>query len=163
MFSWRMVLHPRACHRLGEADWMAMLGSFVLILVIWSESDCVWEKSTLRKKKHPFPDLDKLGGHFGPEKKYLAPPPPNSQIRCRHLPAPRPLPFWRPPPSWDFHKKIEPPPPPGASDSPFRLPEQKKIKKYPKRPPSKRFKDTWRTSDYTLWVILGTSCNVTVV
>ena len=40
-----------------------------------------------------------LGGHFGPEKKYLAPRAPNAPIRRRHPPGPSPS--WRPP-SWDF-------------------------------------------------------------
>ena len=45
----------------------------------------------------------KLGGHFGTEKKYLAPPPsPKSPIRRRHPPGPSaPLPPGEPPP-WDF-------------------------------------------------------------
>ena len=61
------------------------------------------------------------------------------QITSRHPPGPSPPPHpWKPPPpSWDFQLKTELPPP-GASDSPFPLPEQKK--KNPKRPPSKFLK-----------------------
>ena len=68
-----------------------------------------------------------LGGNFGPEKKYLAPPP---QFPANTLPAPRPPgphPPGRPPPL-GFSIKISPPDPPGASDSAFPSPEQKKIK-----------------------------------
>ena len=51
--------------------------------------------------------------------------------------APRPHPPGRPPPPLlGFSIKKSPPHPPGASDSPFPSPEQKKNKKYPKRPPS---------------------------
>ena len=67
---------------------------------------------------------------FGPEKKYLAPPPrqfPNSlQTPSRPL---DPSPSWRPP-SWDFQLKATPPPPrtpPSPSAS-------RKNKKHPKRP-----------------------------
>ena len=64
---------------------------------------------------------------FRPRKKIFSPPPPNSPIRRRHPPGPSaPLPPGDPPPGI-FKKKINPPPP-GASDSPFPLPEQKKIK-----------------------------------
>ena len=63
---------------------------------------------------------------FRLRKKKLAPRPPHSPIRCRHPPAPRPLSLETPPPSWDFQLKIDPPPP-GASDSPFRLPRAEKI------------------------------------
>ena len=49
-----LILHPRACDRLGEANCKALLGSSVLILVVSSGSDCVWEESTLGKKT-PFP------------------------------------------------------------------------------------------------------------
>ena len=71
-----------------------------------------------------------LGGHFGPEKKYLAPPPPpNSQIRCRHPPGPSAPPLLETPP---LNKKSTPRlsmprTPPSAS------PSRKII--YPKRPP----------------------------
>ena len=65
-----------------------------------------------------------LGGHFGPEKKYLAPPP--SPIRCRHPPGHSAPPLLETPPLLGFSIKNRPPPPPGASDSPFRLPEPKK-------------------------------------
>ena len=76
-----------------------------------------------------------LGGHFGPEKKYLAPPPPkkNPQFAADTLPAPRPL-LENPPPLLGFSIKILTPAPlPAALDSPRA---EKKIKKYPKRPPS---------------------------
>ena len=49
----------------------------------------------------PFSCCPLLGGHFGPEKKYLAPPPPH-----RHSPGTLPPPA--PPPR-------KPPPPPSAS------------------------------------------------
>ena len=77
------------------------------------------------------PQKNKSGGHFGPEKKYLAPPPPNLPTRCRHPPGPS-----RPedPPPGIFNRKPNPPPP-GASHSPLPLPKQKHNKKYPKRPP----------------------------
>ena len=47
----------------------------------------------------------KLVGRFGPEKKYLAPPPPPKipSIRCRHPPGPSTPSPGTPPPSWDFH------------------------------------------------------------
>ena len=43
---------------------------------------------------------DSLGGHFGPEKKYLAPPPNSPKFPADTLPAPRPLspPLRRTPP-----------------------------------------------------------------
>ena len=56
-----------------------------------------------------------------PEKK-KAPPPKFPQFAADTLPAPQ-----RPCPFWDFQLKTDPPPP-GASDSPFPLPEQKKMK-----------------------------------
>ena len=69
----------------------------------------------------------RLGGRFGPEKKYLAPPPPPPK-KFRNSPQTpsrrHPL-LEIPPPSWDFQQKRSPPPP-GASDSPFPLPERKK-------------------------------------
>ena len=69
-----------------------------------------------------------LGGHFGPEKKYLALPAPQ-KTRVPNLPQTpiRPLGPSSPgdPPRGIFNK-IPIPPPPGASDSPFSLPEQKK-------------------------------------
>ena len=108
----------------------------------------------------------KLGGHFGPEKKYLPPPPKNSPIRRRHPPGPSAPPG--PPPSWDFQSKSDPPPPPGTSDSPFPLPDQKKMKKHPKRPPRKCANNFAKVSPHfspiscknfartSLWGIAGT-------
>ena len=69
-----------------------------------------------------------LGGHFGPEKKYLAPPPPkfpNSlQTPSRPLgPSPR-----TPPPLLGFSIKTKPPPPLGDMESPLPFPEQKNKK-----------------------------------
>ena len=73
-----------------------------------------------------------LGGHFGPEKKYLAPPPPkfpnSPQTPSRPLGPSRP---GTPPPPGIFNKNQPtkpPPPPPGASNYLFPLPEQKKRK-----------------------------------
>ena len=76
-----------------------------------------------------------LGGNFGAEKKYLAPPAP--QFPTDTLPAPRPAPpfSWKNPPPGIFKKKTDPRPHPGASDSPFPSPSRKKNIKYPKRPP----------------------------
>ena len=53
-----------------------------------------------------------LGGHFGPEKKYLAPPPPNSrQTPSGPLATPHPLSWEKPPPLLAcFNKKSTPPP-----------------------------------------------------
>ena len=75
-----------------------------------------------------------LGGRFDPEKN-LAPPKKKFHIRRRHPPSPSapPAPGNHPPPG--FLNKNPIPPLPGASD-PLPLPEQKKNKKYPKRPPS---------------------------
>ena len=72
--------------------------------------------------------LERLGGHFGPEKKKISPPPPKiPQFAADTLPALRPLLCWRPPPPLHgFSKKPMARPP--ASDSPFTLAEQKKIK-----------------------------------
>ena len=68
-------------------------------------------------------------------KKVFTPPPPIKipQFAADTLPTPRPLLSWRTPPLLGSARKIDPPPP-GASDSPFPLPEEKKN---PKRPPSK--------------------------
>ena len=68
---------------------------------------------------------------FRPPKKYLAPPPLNSPQTPSQPLAPPPPPPPRDPALWDFQSRIMP----GASDSPFPSPEQKK-RKYPKRPPS---------------------------
>ena len=66
---------------------------------------------------------------FRPRKKIFSPPPPEKfpnslQTPSRPLGPSRPSP---PPPLLGFSIKNRPPPP-GASDSPFPLPEQKKIK-----------------------------------
>ena len=69
-----------------------------------------------------------LGGQFGPEKKYLAPPSQKiPQFAADTLPAPRPLLYWRPPRPGIFNKEGSPRPPPGASDSPFPSRSRKKI------------------------------------
>ena len=60
-------------------------------------------------------------------KKKLAPPKKNPQFAAETLPAPRPL-LKPPPPLVGFSIKNGSPPPPGDSDSPFPLPEHKKIK-----------------------------------
>ena len=65
-----------------------------------------------------------LGGRFGLEKKNIAP----QKIPQFHLPGPSaPPPPGNPPPFLGFSIINQPPPAPGA-DSPFPLPEQKKIK-----------------------------------
>ena len=81
-----------------------------------------------------------LGGRLGPEKKYLAPPPPKKFPKSLQTTLPAPPPPGKPPPSHPgiFNKK-PPPLPSCASDSPFPLPEQKKIQKYPIRPPRYSF------------------------
>ena len=68
-------------------------------------------------------------GHFGPEKNIFSPPLPLQipQFSADTLPAPLPLSLLETP-LLGFSIKIENPPPPAASDSPFPLPEQKKIK-----------------------------------
>ena len=81
-----------------------------------------------------------LGGHFAPEKKIFSPPPrPNSLQTPTRPPWPHPPPSGRPPPL-GFSTKNRPPPLPVALDSPLPLPEQKKIKKYSKRPQSFMFR-----------------------
>ena len=60
-------------------------------------------------------------------KRIFSPPPPNSPICRRHPPATSAPPPPRHPPCGIFNKQSRPPPP-GASNSPFPLPEQKKIK-----------------------------------
>ena len=91
-----------------------------------------------RREIHKFFANFKLGGHLGPEEKYLAPPPPPQfpKFSADTLPAPS-HPRGRPPPLLGFSMKKTDPPLPVAPDSPFPSPEQKKNKKYPKRPPSK--------------------------
>ena len=72
-----------------------------------------------------------LGGHFSPEKKKKKIFSPSPQIpRCAAdtLPAPRPLPSWKPHPPWDFQVKLRPPPALRTPQSPF--PSRKKNKKY---------------------------------
>ena len=76
----------------------------------------------------------KLGGRFGPEKKYLGAPPP--QIPRRHPPAPL-VPLLKPPPPLlGFSIKMDPPPS-WRLGLPLPPPRAEKNKKYPKRPPSK--------------------------
>ena len=61
-----------------------------------------------------------LGGRFGPEKKYLAPPPKKiPQFAADTLPHSRLLPFLEPHPFLGFSIRNRPPPPPGASDCPI--------------------------------------------
>ena len=96
------------------------------------------EKSVLPKTD---PNGPNLGGNFGPEKKYLAPPPPpNSPQTPGTLPAPcPPSPARREtPPPGIFNKESSPPPSPSVSVPP-PLPPTEKNKKYPRRPPS----NTW--------------------
>ena len=61
---------------------------------------------------------------FRPRKKIFSPPPPNSPMCCRHPPGPSAPPVRETPPLGTFNS----PPPPRTADSPFPLPEQKKIK-----------------------------------
>ena len=71
-----------------------------------------------------------LGGHFGPEKQKISPPPPkNSPLHRRHPPGhSAPLRAGDPPPGI-FNKRSTPaPPPPRCLGFPVPLPEQKKIK-----------------------------------
>ena len=67
-----------------------------------------------------FSGSDYLGGNFGPEKKYVTPPPAPPNISHKH-PSP-PHPPRNPPPLLGFSSKISPPLLPGASDSPFPSP-----------------------------------------
>ena len=69
-----------------------------------------------------------------PEKKNLATPPPPqiSEFAVDTLPAPRPLPSWRPPRGL-FNKNRSHRPP--APRLPLPPPRAEKNKKYPKRPP----------------------------
>ena len=73
-----------------------------------------------------------LGGHFGPEKKYLAPP--LSPQTFPRRPSPSRASSSDPPPSLTFYKKPAPRPPPRRPPPPPR-PGTEKNKKYPKRPP----------------------------
>ena len=83
------------------------------------------------------PTRKNLGGDFGPEKKYLAPPPPKTTPQTPSQPLASPSsPAWEdPPPPRGIFNKESSPPSPGASDSPFPCPQSRKNKKYPKRPP----------------------------
>ena len=45
----RLILPPRLRRRQGVANWTALVGSFVMISVIYSQSDCFWEKAPLGK------------------------------------------------------------------------------------------------------------------
>ena len=67
----------------------------------------------------------KLGGHFGPEKKYLAPPPPKTFLETASWPPP-PI-SWETPPPGIFNNKPTPAPS-WRLGLPFPAPEQKKIK-----------------------------------
>ena len=70
-----------------------------------------------------------LGGRFGPEKKYLAPPLPNLPIRRRHPPAPQPLPASPPPHGIFTKKKTDPAPPfPALRTPPFPPPRAENMK-----------------------------------
>ena len=70
-----------------------------------------------------------LGGHFGPEKKYLAPNSPQTPSRPLG-----PSPSWTPPPGV-FNKKLNLPPPAGGSlGLSFPAPRAEKNKPYPNRP-----------------------------
>ena len=71
--------------------------------------------------------LQILGGRFGPEKKYLAPPPPK-KFPADTLPATPPPLCWENAPLLAVFNKNRRPPPPGTSPPPFPSPEQKKIK-----------------------------------
>ena len=70
------------------------------------------------------PPKDNLGGHFGPEKKYLAPPQLIPHFAADTLPGLSAPPLPGDPPFWDFQEKPNLPPP-GASDSPFPSPSRK--------------------------------------
>ena len=64
-----------------------------------------------------------------PKKKNLAPPPPIPKFAADTLPAPRPLPSWRPPPpSCDFQQKSTPPLPPPRTPPSASPSRKKKIK-----------------------------------
>ena len=93
-----------------------------------------------------------LGGNFGPEKKYLAPPQKKKspQTPSRPLDPPPPNCPAEPPPLGIFNKNRPPPPPlPAPRTSPSR-----KNKKYPKRPPTS-FMHIWsrdkQTRDSQRW------------
>ena len=79
------------------------------------------EKSRYRKKTSQY--QLKLGGRFGPEKKYLASPPP--KIPQFHPPGPSAPPLLETPPLVGLSTKNRPPPTPGASD-PSPSPSRKK-------------------------------------
>ena len=81
-------------------------------------------------------ELENSWWTFRPRKKKKLPPPPSPipHFAANTLPAPHPPPPGDPP-FLGFSIKPNTPSSAGASDSPFPLPEQKKNKKYPKRPP----------------------------
>ena len=82
-----------------------------------------------------------LGGHFGPEKKKLPPPPLPTDLP----PAPCPLPrlLVGKPPLRLFFLKTGPPRPPPRTPLPFPpRPRAQKNKKYPQRPPREDSRET---------------------
>ena len=82
------------------------------------------------------PKRNKLGGHFGPEKKYLAPPPSPQTFPLGALPPLAHPPRNPPPPFPIFLIKNRPPGHLLASSLSPR-PGTEQNKKYPKCPPSK--------------------------
>ena len=91
---------------------------------------------SLKKKKTQKRTIKKLGGNFGPEKKYVDTPPPNSpQTPSRPLAPP-------PPPLGIFNRRPTPPLP-GASDS-LPLPRARKIKNIRNVHHQKTFRYLWR-------------------
>ena len=81
--------------------------------------------------------LHKLGGNFGPDKKYLAPPPPNFLQTPSRPPRPPPLLGDPPPPPPGIFKKKPTSPLRVAPETPPSPSPSRKNEKYPKRPPSK--------------------------
>ena len=83
-------------------------------------------------RKRPPPaifDEDQLGGHFGPEKMFFAPPLPlNSPTHRRHPPSPSTPPVLEGPPPGILNENRCPHPLPAPWTPPSALPEQKKIK-----------------------------------
>ena len=73
-----------------------------------------------------------LGGHFGPEQKYLAPPPPPHRLSLGALSPSRASSSETPPLPLFFIETAPPPRPPPRTPPP----QNRKNKKYPKRPPS---------------------------
>ena len=76
-----------------------------------------------------------LGGRFGPEKKYLAPPPPKKKIPRFHSPGPSASPPGKHPLLVGFSIKNRSPQLLAPRAPPSPCPSRKKIKIYPKRPP----------------------------